>query len=93
MEFKTSDSAFAAYLQTSKRLRFLRLEPLSQRVEIVFDDPNGLGSQVEIEFMSGAECPASEYACRLKSLRKSIMLAQESSAKRIRSALGDRRRG
>ncbi len=88
MEYRTKDSSLAAYLQTTKRLKFLRLEPVSQQVNIVFDDPHNAGPQIEIEFMSGAECPASEYSSRLKALRRSIQLAQQTAAQALRCSQG-----
>jgi hypothetical protein len=83
MEFKTSDTAFAAYLQVKALLRFLRIEPDPMRAQLVFDDPTDKGSQLEVEYLSGAEAPAAAYQAQLKTLRRSIELAKAAQARAV----------
>jgi hypothetical protein len=84
MEFKTSDTAFAAYLQTKSLLKFLRIEPDPVRSNLVFDDPQERGPQLEVEYLSGAEAPAAAYQAKLKTLRRSIELAKAAQVKAVR---------
>jgi hypothetical protein len=83
MEFKTSDTAFAAFLQVKSFLKFLRIEPDPMRSHLVFDDPNERGPQLEVEYLSGAEASAAAYQAQLKTLRRSIELAKAAQARAV----------
>lgn len=76
MEYRTSDTAFAAYLQVKSLLKFIRIEPDPQRAHLVFLDPEGKGPHFEVEYLAGAEAPAAAYQAQLKTLRRSIELAK-----------------
>jgi hypothetical protein len=84
MEFKTSDTAFAAYLQVKSLLKFLRIEPDPVRSQLVFDDPDDHGPQLEVEYLSGADAPAAAYQAQLKTLRRSIELAKAAQARAVK---------
>jgi hypothetical protein len=88
MEYRTSDTAFAAYLQVKNLLKFLRLEPDPSRTpvifQLVFHDPDEKGPQLEVEYLSGADAPANAYQAKLKTLRRSIELAKAAQARAVR---------
>jgi len=70
--FCISDMSFAAYLLTTRKLRFLRIDPVAPRAQIVFEDPDGIGPTFEVDFTNGAEAPAAEFHAKLRYLRKRI---------------------
>jgi hypothetical protein len=75
--FITSDMALAAYLTTTKKLRFLKIIPHGTApAEICFDDPESIGQAIELDFMNGdALVSAPDYHAHLRSIRKSIQVA------------------
>ena len=70
--YRTEDLPFAAFLHSTRRLRFLCCERGNGdgRVAFVFDDPNGKGESLQIEFESGAECPAVSFYDSVRHLRR-----------------------
>ena len=72
MIFRTKDLPFAAFLHATRLLRFLGCEPLngSGRIIFVFDDPEDEGDRLQIDFESGAECPASVFYDSVRHLRR-----------------------
>ncbi len=72
MKFITQDLPFAAFLHATRKLRFLGCECLNGngRVAFVFDDPSEEGGHLQIEFESGAECPAVTFYDRIRHLRR-----------------------
>ncbi len=70
--YRTEDLPFAAFLHSTRRLRFLCCERGNGdgRVAFVFDDPNGKGESLHIEFESGAECPAVSFYDSVRHLRR-----------------------
>lgn len=64
MRFRTEDLPLAAYVYTTRKLQFLRCEPVlgNGRVAFVFADPNGEGEQLHIAFESGEECAAAAFS-------------------------------
>ena len=79
MEYLTTDMSFGAYLLTTKRLRFLRIEASTPFSKIISDDPGGLGSQIEVEFANGASAPAADFHSKLRYLRKKLDSAAKES--------------
>jgi len=75
--FITSDMALAAYLTTTKKLKFSKVIPHGTApAEICFDDPEGIGQQIELDFMNGdALVSAPDYHSHLRAIRKSIQVA------------------
>ena len=75
--FVTTDMALAAYLLTTKRLKFLKIVPHGTApAEICFDDPTDLGQQIELSFLNGdALVSAPDYHANLRAIRKSIQVA------------------
>ncbi len=77
MNLHTEDLPFAAFLHTTRLLRFLGCEPLNgSRVTFLFDDPDGEGDRLQIEFESGAECPASTFYDSVRHLRRVMTRVQ-----------------
>jgi hypothetical protein len=70
--FKTEDLPFAAFLHAARKLRFLGCESLNGngRIAFVFADPNSEGAKLQIEFESGAECPAVALYDSVRHLRR-----------------------
>jgi len=70
--YRTEDLPFAAFLHASRRLRFLCCERGNGdgRVAFEFDDPNGKGESLQIQFESGAECPAVSFYDSVRHLRR-----------------------
>lgn len=69
--FLTEDLPFAAYLHTSRKLRFLTCQVNgTDRVAFVFADPNHEGDKLHLEFESGAECPAAVFYDSIRHLRR-----------------------
>jgi len=77
--FSTERLPLAISLHASGRLRFGRCERTSpDRVEFVFDDPEGKGSDVELEFDRGTlTVVASEIFASQKYLRRQMSAALE----------------
>jgi hypothetical protein len=70
--FRTEDLPFAAYLHAAHQLRFLGCELVDGigRIAFTFSDPDGKGNQMNIEFESGAECPAVTFYDSIRHLRR-----------------------
>jgi len=69
--FLTEDLPFAAYLQASRKLRFLTCQVSGvDRVAFVYADPNNEGDQLHLNFESGAECPAAAFYDSIRHLRR-----------------------
>jgi hypothetical protein len=69
--FSTEDLPFAAYLRASRKLRFLTCQVSgTDRVAFVFADPNNEGEQLQLNFESGAECPAAAFYDSIRHLRR-----------------------
>ena len=55
--FLTSSLPLAAYLAASDSLEFRRIELTNPKsTELVFDDPQGRGREIERQFMTGGVC-------------------------------------
>ncbi len=72
MRFCTEDLPFAAFLCATRKLRLIGCEYVNGngRVAFVFSDPNGEGPGLQIEFESGAECPAVSFYDSVRHLRR-----------------------
>ena len=69
--FLTEDLPFAAYLHSTRKLRFLVCQVNSTgRLAFVFDDPNREGDQLHLSFESGAECAAVSLYDSIRHLRR-----------------------
>ena len=71
--FSTERLQLAIYLHASQRLPFLCCEAgQNGKVRFVFDDPDDVGPQVELEFDRGAEVAASDLFASQKYLRRKM---------------------
>jgi len=72
MRFRTEDLPFAAFPHATRKLPFLRCESVNGngRVAFVFEDTNGEGEQLHIQFESGAVCPAAAFYDSVRHLRR-----------------------
>ena len=69
--FSTEELPFAAYLHSSRKLRFLTCQVNgTDRVAFVFADPNHEGDQLHVNFESGAECSAAAFYDSIRHLRR-----------------------
>ena len=70
--FETEYLPFACFLHASHRLRFLGCRPVNGngRVAFVFIDPHGEGERLQVEYESGAECPAASFYDSVRHLRR-----------------------
>lgn len=69
--FQTEDLPFAAYLSTTRRLRFLGCESNGGgRINFIFDDPASEGERLHVAFESGAECSAVGFYDSVRHLRR-----------------------
>ncbi len=70
--FSTEDLPFAAYLHAAHKLRFIGCEQGDEigRVAFIFSDPEVRGDQMNIDFESGAECPAATFYDSIRHLRR-----------------------
>lgn len=76
--FSTHNLALAAYIITAKKLRFTHIEPHgTSPADICFDDPTGIGQQLELAFINGDDpIPSARlYHMELRALRKRINIA------------------
>ena len=75
--FTTTDFSFAAFITTTKKLKFSRVIPHGTApAEIVFDDPDNIGQQIETDFINGdALVSAPEYHDNLRAIRHRIQVA------------------
>ncbi len=72
MKFHTQDLPFAAFLHSTRRLRFLGCEQMNGtgRITFVFEDPNGEGEHLHIAFEAGEACPAAAFYDSIRHLRR-----------------------
>ena len=72
MRFWTQDLPLAAFLHSTRRLRFLACERVdgNGRITFVFEDLNGEGEHLHIAFEAGAECPAAAFYDSIRHLRR-----------------------
>jgi hypothetical protein len=71
--FATEELPLAAFLHASRHLRFVSCEATGiERVSFVFADPNNEGDKLQLEFESGAECPAAPFYDSIRLLRKAM---------------------
>jgi hypothetical protein len=69
--FSTEELPLAAFLHASRALRFTSCEPTgNDRVAFVFADPDHDGDRLQLEFESGAECPAAAFYDSIRHLRR-----------------------
>jgi hypothetical protein len=75
--FITTDFSLAAFLTTTKKLKFAKIIPHGTApAEICFDDPDNIGQQIETDFINGdALVSAPEYHANLRALRQRIQVA------------------
>ena len=79
--FITGDLPFASYLHATRKLRFIACELNGAgRIAFVFEDPNGEGEQLHIQFESGAECPAAVFYDSVRHLRRVMTRTQNKGA-------------
>ena len=71
--FSTERLQLAIYLHASQRLLFLSCDAgQNGKIRFVFDDPDDLGPQVELDFDRGAEVAASDLFASQKYLRRKM---------------------
>jgi hypothetical protein len=71
--FATEELLLAAFIHAARHLRFTACEPTGiDRVAFVFADPNHEGEKLQLEFESGAECPAAPFYDSIRLLRKAM---------------------
>lgn len=71
--FRTERLQCAVFLHADSRLSFSHCELAeSGKVRFVFDDPNGIGDQIELEFDRGASVPATSIFASQKYLRRKM---------------------
>jgi hypothetical protein len=70
--FETRNLPLAAFLISSRHLRYLGLRIEDGRAIFAFDDPQDQGPVLEAEFHSGAECCATLFHSTVKRLRREI---------------------
>ena len=89
--FKTERLPLAIYLHASQSLKLIgysRTKPF--KVQVVFDDPDNMGSACELDFEMGKEVSAAAIFASQKYLRR--MMSLELEKKDIREANDDYRR-
>jgi hypothetical protein len=68
--FVTTSIPVAAFLRVKGSLDFLRCQsPGGRQIEFVFADPQGVGPELELEILAGAECSAIGYHRAFRDLR------------------------
>lgn len=72
MRFRTEDLPLAAFLHATRRLPFVGCESINGngRIAFLFEDPNGEGEHCQVQFESGAECPAVSFYDSVRHLRR-----------------------
>ncbi len=71
--FKTERLQLATYLHATERLPFLGCESDGTgKVAFAFEDLNGVGPQLELEYEKGAPCSAAALFASQKYLRRKI---------------------
>ena len=80
--FSTERLQLAIYLHASGRLAFLGCEAQSNgKIRFVFEDPDSVGTQIELEFDTGAEIAASALFASQRYLRRKM--SEELNTRRI----------
>ena len=85
--FATSNLGLAAYLLASKRLHFVGVDAVDpNQADFLFDDPDGTGEAIDIEFGAGDPLvPAASFHRALRSLRHMIDRKGSRSTKNIQT--------
>jgi hypothetical protein len=73
MEFCTTNLPLAAAITASTKLKLIRVDADTRQALMVFDDPSGIGVDLELEFLSGQfMVPASQYNVQLRAMRRQV---------------------
>jgi hypothetical protein len=73
MEFCTVNLPLAAAITASTKLKLIRIDATPTRATMVFDDPLGIGTALELEFLSGQfMVPASQFNIQLRAMRRQM---------------------
>jgi len=73
MEFRTTNLPLAAAITASTKLKLIRVDADTKQAVMVFDDPLGIGTDLELEFLSGQfMVPASQYNVQLRAMRRQV---------------------
>ncbi len=71
--FETERLQFAVFLHATERLPFSQCEMAGKgKVRFVFEDPENIGDQTELDFERGAEVPATALFASQKFLRRKM---------------------
>jgi hypothetical protein len=71
--FSTERLQLAIYLHASGRLQFTSCERIdTDKVRFIFDDPEHVGDQLELEFEQGAQLAATSLFASQKYLRRKM---------------------
>jgi hypothetical protein len=71
--FSTERLQLAIFLHATGRLRFIRCEPTSNhKVRFLFDDPEQVGAEAELEFDRGAPVAGTALFASQKFLRRQM---------------------
>lgn len=70
--YRTESLPFASFLHATRKLRFLGCESANGngRIAFLFNDPHREGERLQVEFESGAECPAAAFYDSVRHLRR-----------------------
>jgi hypothetical protein len=89
--FITTNMGLSAYLIAARKLKYVKTVGNHPKpAEFVFEDPDNLGSQFELAYINGETTViASDFLARVKSLRRSIDVAEKArvAAKRAQPVL------
>jgi hypothetical protein len=73
MEFRTTNLPLAAAITASTKLKLIRVDADTKQAFMVFDDPSEIGTDLELEFLSGQfMVPASQYNVQLRAMRRQV---------------------
>jgi len=70
--YSTCDTPFAAWLIASGKLQYRGSESRGRKIYFRFEDPNGQGFDLSLEFETGALVRATSYFRALSSLHRTI---------------------
>jgi hypothetical protein len=92
--FSTTNMGLAAYLITARKLRYIKtIGHHPNPAEFIFDDPSNLGPELELAYINGETMViAPDFLARVKSLRRSIDIAEKQRVAEGRAA-GNRTSG
>lgn len=87
--FSTSNMGLAAYCIASRRLKYVKtIGNHPNPADFVFEDPDNIGPQLELEYINGeTTVVASDFLARIKSLRRSIDIAERQRVAAKRAAV------